>query len=109
MQEGVSQEYYNQRIEIYQYVLGIVDKVRGNFCSSNMVDFEDRIRGYIRECNTGKEELREAEEWSARLKYSQDLCEKWMKERREMIGAVIGLLGHAFESQQRMLDSYTKK
>ncbi|MBI4139353.1 hypothetical protein HY483_00135 [Candidatus Woesearchaeota archaeon] len=73
---GLTQEYYDQRIAIYNHVLELVEESRKNFCSSMQCDFTSHIQGYVRECRWRKEELKKSEEWSAWLKSQQSVVDK---------------------------------
>lgn len=103
-QPGVTPEYYDQRIEVYNHLLNIVDKVKGNFGSSKMVEFQKRIQEYIVDCKRQKEELRKAREHSAFVRSALDDVTSYQKRQlREMGQAVLGIARCVFESHERML------
>jgi len=73
---GLTQEYFDQRIAIYQHVLALVEETRDNFCSSRMCEFTSSIEGYIQQCEYSKKELQKSEEWSTWLRSQQAVVDK---------------------------------
>ncbi len=109
--QGVNQEYYDQRIAIYNHVLKVVDKVRGKFSSSNMGEFKLRIKEYIDDCNRYKDDVKKSHEFSKFVNENHYTNSDWyrgmIEERKEMVEAITGLVKCIDRSQQRMLKSYS--
>ena len=72
----LKQEYFDQRIAIYNHILALVEETRGNFCSSRMCDFTSSIQGYIQQCEHNKKELQKSEEYSKWIRSQQAVVDR---------------------------------
>lgn len=73
---GLTQEYFDQRISIYNHVLELVEETRGNFCSGLICDFISSMKQYMEGCERSKKELQKASEWSEWLRSQHAIADK---------------------------------